>query len=177
MRRFLDRLYDLSGYAAACALLAIFTLVAIQVLARLLDGGLRILGFESVGFAVPSIAEICGFLLAAASFLALAKTLTSFAHIRVGMLVDRFAPTPRRWTETLAGAAASIIGIYATIALARLTLKSFTFNDVSYGVVPVPLALPQGVMTLGLAILTIALIDLTVRVARGEIVLRSGPEQ
>lgn len=177
MRRFLDRLYDIAGYGAACALLAIFGLVAVQVLARLLDGAMRILGLESVGFAVPSIAEICGFLLAAASFLALAKTLTFFAHIRVGMLVDRFAPTPRRWAEVLAGLAASIIGIYATIALARLTLKSLAFNDVSYGVVPVPLALPQAVMTLGLAILTIALVDLTVRVARGEIVLRSGPEQ
>jgi TRAP-type C4-dicarboxylate transport system permease small subunit len=177
MRRFLDTLYDAAGYAAAGALLLIFGLVALQVAARLFDGAMLMLGFPAAGFIVPSIAEICGFLLAAASFLALAKTLTSFAHIRVGMLVDRFAPRPRRWAEVLAGIVASIIATYATVALARLTLKSFAFNDLSYGIVPVPLALPQAVMTLGLAILAVSLVDLTVRVARGELVLRSGPEQ
>jgi TRAP-type C4-dicarboxylate transport system permease small subunit len=177
MRRFLDVLYDLAGYAAACALLLIFGLVALQIIARLYDGALRMLGFQAAGLIVPSIAEICGFLLAAASFLALAKTLTSFSHIRVGMLVDRFPPKPRRCTEVAVGAAASLIAAYATVALARFTWKSFSFNDVSYGIVPVPLWLPQAVMTLGLAILAVALVDLTVRVARGELILRSGPEQ
>lgn len=177
MRRFLDALYDTAGYAAACALLTIFGLVALQIIARLYDAVMLMLGFRAVGLIVPSIAEICGFLLAAASFLALAKTLTSFSHIRVGMLVDRFPPRLRQWTEVLAGAAASLIGVYATVAVARLAWKSFAFNDVSYGIVPVPLALPQAVMALGLAILTIALVDLTVRIARGSMVLRSGPEQ
>lgn len=177
MRRFLDALYEAAGYAAACALLTIFGLVAFQILGRLYDGALRVMGLPAAGFVVPSIAEICGFLLAAASFLALARTLTAFAHIRVGMLVDRFPPRIRRWSEVAAGGAASLIAAYATVALARLTWKSISFNDVSYGIVPVPLGLPQAVMTVGLAILTIALVDLTTRVARGRVSLRSGPEQ
>ena len=177
MRRLLDALYDAAGYAAACALLSIFGLVAFQIMARLYDGAMRMLGLSVAGVTVPSIAEICGFLLAAASFLALAKTLTSFAHIRVGMVVDRFPQHARRWAEVATGAAASLLAVYMTVAVARLTWKSLSYNDVSYGIIPVPLALPQAVMTLGLAILTIALIDLTVRIARGQILLRSGPEQ
>ena len=177
MRRVLDTLYDGAGYAAACSLLMIFALVALQVGARVYDSAMRLMGLSVAGLSIPSIAEICGFLLAAASFLALAKTLTAFAHIRVGMFVDRLPGRARRLAETAAGAAASLIGLYATLALARLTWKSFSFGDVSYGIIPIPLVLPQAVMTLGLALLTIALADVTVRIARGEIILRSGPER
>jgi TRAP-type C4-dicarboxylate transport system permease small subunit len=170
MRRFLDGLYHGSGVAAASCLLMIFTLVAIQVAARLVDTLMRAAGMTPFGFIVPSIAEICGFLLAAASFLALAHTLVSGGHIRVGMLVERLAPGIRRYVEALVGTAAAAISLYATVALGRLTLKSLTFNDVSYGFVAVPLALPQGLMTLGLAILTVSIIDVTIRAfARGSV--------
>lgn len=176
MRRGLDLLYEVSGWAAALSLFLIFLLVGVQVLLRLLDIALSALGLPILGLIVPSIAEICGFLLAAASFLALAKTLSSFAHIRVGMLVDRMPPLPRRWTETAVGFAACALSAYATVAVARLAWKSFAFHDVSYGLIAVPLALPQGVMTLGLAILTVALADFAHGVWRGRIVLRSGGE-
>ena len=75
----------------------------------------------------------------------------------------------RRIVETLTGVLASILAFYFTYAVGALALKSWRFNDVSFGFVPVPLWLPQGVMALGLLLLGIAMIDLTWRSAsRGE---------
>lgn len=169
MRKLLDSAYRLAGYAAAVALVLIFSLVLVQVSARLLDVAMRFAGLTPLGFIVPSIAEICGFLLAAASFLALAYTLTIGGHIRVGILVERLPGSLRRMVETLTGAVAAALAFYFTYAVGALALKSWRFNDVSYGFVPVPLWLPQGVMALGLLLLGIALIDITWRTfSRGE---------
>lgn len=176
MRRLLDITYAVSGWAAALCLVAIFSLVLTQILARLLDGALRMAGQPALGFIIPSIAEICGFLLAAASFLALARTLAVGGHIRIGMLIDRLPAGLRRWVEALVGLAAFGLACLATYSLARLTLRSLSFGDVSFGMVAVPLAIPQGVMTLGLAILAVAVLDVTIRAFRESRFLTGGPE-
>lgn len=163
MRRLLDGLYLGAGVAGALAIFLIFLLVGVQVSARLIDALMRFMGLRAFGFIVPSIAEICGFLLAAGSFLALPYTLIRGGHIRIGMVVDRLPAGIRRYTEALVGLAAAAIAAYAALALGRLTLKSLSFNDVSYGIIPIPLALPQGLMTLGLIVLAIAILDVTWR--------------
>lgn len=176
MRRFLDGLYFYAGVAAAVSLFVIFALVATQIGFRLLDSFMRAAGLTPLGLIVPSIAEISGFLLAAASFLALAHTLVRGGHIRVSILIDRLPKGVRRAAEAATGLVAALVAAYATVALARLAWKSFTFNDVSYGFIAVPLALPQAVMTLGLAILTIAILDVAFSVVRKGAVLPGSGE-
>jgi TRAP-type C4-dicarboxylate transport system permease small subunit len=176
MRRCLDVIYRIAGYVAAISLVAIFALVSVQVSARLLDGGMRLVGLTPLGFIVPSIAEICGFLLATASFLALAYTLTVGGHIRVGMLVERLPAAARRVVEGVTGLLAAFLASYAAVAMARLALKSWNFNDVSFGFVAVPLWLPQAGMALGLALLAIALCDVTWTAWRTRTFLESGSE-
>jgi TRAP-type C4-dicarboxylate transport system permease small subunit len=161
MRRFLDLLYLGSGVIAALSLVSIFALVAVQVAMRLVDAALKLAGLQPTGFIIPSIAEICGFLLACASFMALAYTLRRGGHIRVGIVVEHLPKTLQRPLELLVGLAATALAARFTWALAGLTAKSWQFNDVSYGFLPIPLWLPQGAMALGLAILTLALIDET----------------
>lgn len=161
MRRFLDGLYLVSGVAGALAIFLIFTLVGLQISARLLDWLMRSVGLDVIGLIVPSIAEICGFLLAAGSFLALPYTLVRGGHIRIGIVVNRLPARPQRVVEALIGAGAAVISGYAALALARLAYRSFSFNDVSYGIVAIPLALPQAVMAVGLAVMTVAILDLT----------------
>jgi TRAP-type C4-dicarboxylate transport system permease small subunit len=176
MRIFLDRLYAGAAIAAALAIFAIFVLVAIQVLARMADAVLILIGLSPFGLLIPSIAEICGFLLGGASFLALAWTLMRGGHIRVVMLLEVLPEGARRTSEGLIGLIAFVLSLYATGAMARFTWKSFIFNDVSYGIIPVPLALPQAVMTLGLAILTVAILDATIAVWRRGTPLPGGRE-
>jgi TRAP-type C4-dicarboxylate transport system permease small subunit len=176
MRRFLDALYFYAGVAAAVSLFLIFALVTIQLCARMLDGLMRLAGQPALGFIIPSITEICGFLLAAASFLALAHTLMVGGHIRVSLVLSRLGSAARRYVETFVALLAAAGAGYATVALAKLAWRSWQFGDVSYGIVPIPLALPQALMTLGVAVLAIALLDLSVRAWRDRTYVQGGPE-
>src|SRR3989304_1148006 len=99
MRRFLDQLYRASLYASAICLATIAALVGLQLAGRLLDGTLALLHLPRTDFVILSLAEISGYLLAAASFLALAPTLKAGAHIRVTMLLGFMSEGARRYIE------------------------------------------------------------------------------
>jgi TRAP-type C4-dicarboxylate transport system permease small subunit len=159
VRRTLDNLYQVSLWAAALCLVAIAVLVGIQLAARILDGALALAHLPRTDFQILSLNEICGYLLAGASFLALAGTLKAGAHIRVTMVLGALGEGARRYLEIWAfgfGAAASA---YMTWNLTSFAWVSYQFNDVSSGVVRVPLCYPQAAMALGALVLTIALID------------------
>ncbi|MGA7067227.1 MAG: TRAP transporter small permease, partial [Pseudolabrys sp.] len=68
MRRALDNLYRLALWASALCLVAIALMVGVQLAARLIDGALALLHLPRTDFVVLSLNEICGYLLAAASF-------------------------------------------------------------------------------------------------------------
>ena len=86
-RACLDKLYAATLWASALCLVAIALLVGAQLAGRLLDGALALLHLPRTDFVILSLDEICGYLLAGASFLALAGTLKAGAHIRVTMVL------------------------------------------------------------------------------------------
>jgi TRAP-type C4-dicarboxylate transport system permease small subunit len=167
MRLFLDGLYRTSMWLAAFCLAAIATMVGVQLAARILDGVLALVRLPRTEFVILSLNEICGFLLAAASFLALAGTLKSGVHIRVTMVLGALREDMRRYAEMVAFAVTAIAVAYMTWNLASFAWVSFRFNEVSVGIVRVPLCYPQAAMALGAAILTVALVDEFLIVARG----------
>lgn len=166
MRAALDRLYALTLGLAALSLVAIALLIGAQLAGRLYDMALQFLGRPLSGFIVEGLPEICGYLLAASSLLALAGSLKAGAHIRITMLLQAVPAGLRRALELVAHALGIAFTAFASWSLLSLTLESYRFNEVSYGLVPVPLALPQSVMTLGMAVLFIAVCDEFVQVAR-----------
>ena len=91
MRRILDNLYRATLWASALCLVAIALMVGVQLAGRLLDGALALLHLPRTDFVILSLNEICGYLLAGASFLALAGTLKAGAHIRVTMVLGMFS--------------------------------------------------------------------------------------
>src|SRR5262245_36166520 len=143
MRELLDWLYRAALWLAAICLVAIALLVGLQLLGRLVDGALKLVGARPYGLVVLSLAEIAGYLLAAASFLALAATLKAGAHIRVTMLLSALSETRRRWLEIWAFGASGALAAYMTLNIGRFAFYSWKFNDVSPGLIPVPLAIPQ----------------------------------
>ena len=159
VRRFLDALYVAAIWLAALCLVAIALMVGVQLTARLLDGVMRLLGLAPYGLVILSMAEIGANLLAAGSFLALAATLKAGTHIRVTMLLSAFGERARRWIEVWALGATALVSAYMTAGVARFAYFSFVFNEISPGVIPVPLGIPQDAMAIGLAVLTIALVD------------------
>jgi TRAP-type C4-dicarboxylate transport system permease small subunit len=167
MRLFLDRLYGATLWLAAFCLAAIASMVGAQLAARILDGALALAHLPRTEFVILSLNEICGFLLAAASFLALAGTLKSGVHIRVTMVLGALREDMRRYAEMAAFAATAVAVAYMTWNLANFAWVSFQFNEVSIGVVRVPLCFPQAAMAFGSAILTVALVDEFLVVARG----------
>jgi len=147
VRAALERLYRASGQLAGFFLVAIAALSLAQIGGRLL------------GFAAHSFDEFAGYCMAASSFLGLAYTLRASEHIRMALLLHR-ARGPARHALEIACLAAGVllIGFFAWHA-AGMVWFSFVTHDVSQGLVPVPLWVPQTGMALGLAILLIALLD------------------
>lgn len=168
MRRILDKIYAISLWASALCLASIAFMVGAQLAGRLIDGFLSLLNLPRPDLVILSLNEICGYLLAAASFLALAGTLKAGAHIRVTMLLGAFGEHTRRYMEMWAFGFAAAAAAYMTWNLAYFSWISFVFNEISSGVVRVPLAYPQAAMALGALLLTVALIDeFVVVVTRG----------
>lgn len=167
MRSILDLLYRGSGALAAFFLAAICGTVLLQVGANLIDKLAVWFGGVPPGLLVPSYAEFTGFFLASASFLALPYTLREGGHIRVSLLIQHLSGRPRRAIELWCLGSAAMLTAYFTWFLIALVFESLEFGDVSPGMVPVPLWIPQSGMALGLVVLTIALVDELVTVLRG----------
>lgn len=177
MRRVLDKLYETSLWASALCLAAIAFMVGAQLAGRLIDGTLSLLHLPRTDFVILSLAEISGYLLAAASFLALAPTLKAGAHIRVTMALNGLSKHMRHLAEVWAFGLSAIAAGYMTWHLTNFAYVSLRFNEVSTGVVRVPLAYPQAFMALGALILTIALVDeLVLIITRGRPSFRAAEE-
>ncbi|AXS41344.1 TRAP transporter small permease [Breoghania sp. L-A4] len=159
MRAALDGLYRAAAGLAAACLVSIALLVVAQVGCRLIDGARGLIGLDPLGLLVPSLAEIAGFLLVGASFLALASTLRHAAHIRVSILLQHVPRSVGRMLEVWVLAAASALICYFAWHAAWLSYDSYFYNEVSFGIVPVPLFIPQTVMTLGIIVFAVSLID------------------
>ncbi|HET7155171.1 MAG TPA: TRAP transporter small permease [Hyphomicrobiaceae bacterium] len=155
VRRFLDGLYLLSGYLAGCFLLAIFLMMLAMSAGR------------ELGINVKSGDDIASWCMAAMAFLGLAHTFKSGEMIRVGLLTERLTGRTKWITELFALLMAALfIGFFAWHAV-DLVVTSWRINDMSTGVLVVPLWFPQLGFTGGLIILLIAIVDELVHVARG----------
>jgi TRAP-type C4-dicarboxylate transport system permease small subunit len=166
MRRALDSLYRVTLWLSALCLCAIALMVGAQLAMRLVDGALALLHLPRTDFVILSLNEICGYLLAAASFLALAGTLKAGAHIRVTLVLSAFSEKVRRYIEIWAFGFAAAACAYGTGQLAHFAWVSLRFHEVSPGVIRVPLAIPQAAMAIGALVLTVALIDELIIVVR-----------
>ena len=155
MRRLLDGLYLLSGYLAGLFMLAIFALMMALSLGR------------ELGINVKSGDDIASWCMAAMAFLSLAHTFKSGEMIRVGLLTDRLTGRTKWLSEMFALLmGVGFIGYFAWHAL-KMTYTSWLINDMSTGVLVIPLWIPQIGFTAGLVILWIAMADELVHVAAG----------
>jgi len=167
MRTFLDRLYLFSGVASAICLVLICLIVVAQVSLRFADNIIFLLTGDRYGLMVPSAAEFSGFFLAAASFLALAYTLRHGAHIRVNLFIRNIQGRARDLIEIFCLAVAAAITIFFAWNTFLMVLDSWQFHEVSFGIIPVPLWIPQSAMLSGLVILSVALLDDLIAILRG----------
>lgn len=159
MRRYLDGLYKTSGVIAATFLAAICALVVVQVILNAIDRVLTLTTGSAIGLTIPSYSDFTGFFLTAASFFALAYTLREGGHIRVALVIQRLDPGPRRFVELWSLGVAIVLTAWFAWYAANLVAQSYAYNDLSPGMVPVPIWIPQLPIVLGLIVLLIALVD------------------
>ena len=88
LRSALDRVYLASGVVAALFLIAILSLIVLQMLARW------------TGEVFQGAPDYAGYCMAAASFFAFAHALNRGAHIRVSILLNALSRSGRRILET-----------------------------------------------------------------------------
>ncbi|MFT5700188.1 MAG: TRAP-type C4-dicarboxylate transport system permease small subunit [Desulforhopalus sp.] len=167
MRYLLDTLYKSSGWLAAACIGSICLLVLSQVVLNILDRVSSLIRGSAIGLTIPSYADFTGFLLAAASFLSLAYALREGSHIRVVLVLGHLPEKLRKLAEVWCIGFALFIAGYFSWYTAKLTLESYTYHDLSSGMIAVPIWIPQSFMLLGLVILSIALLDELVTVLCG----------
>lgn len=167
VRKILDRLYLVSGWMGAGFIALICLLVVVQVTLNLVDRFSTVLTGSAIGLTIPSYADFTGFFLASASFLALAYTLREGGHIRVTLVIGHLPEGIRRLFEVWCVGLATFIAGYFVWYTARLVHESYVYNDLSAGMVAVPIWIPQSGMLIGLIVLFISLLDEFVRVVTG----------
>ncbi len=154
MRSVLTTLYQTAGVLSAVLIAAICLLISAQIvlngLGRLMPGALP--------STIPSYADFAGFMLAGSTFLAMAYTLRSGGHIRVNLMVQRLPARLALACEALSLILAIIFVGTALWFSTALVLESLHYGDVSNGIIPVSLWIPQSVMAFGIALLLIALL-------------------
>jgi TRAP-type C4-dicarboxylate transport system permease small subunit len=155
IRRGLDALYAAGAAVAALSLLGIFLVMIGQIALRFLN------------MQFPGADDISAYLCVATTFFALALTFRRGELIRVGLLLDRLPPGPRRIMEILALVLAAIGCAYAAWWTADDTLFSWQIEDLAQGPLPIPLWIPKLAMPLGAAILLVAVLDELAAVMRG----------
>ena len=155
IRRALDGLYALCGAVAAVCLITLLVIIVAQIVARW------------IGVQFPGSTDYAGYIMAAASFFALAYALNEGAHIRVTLLLSRLDGGRRRIAEAWCLAVATGLSWYFAWYAVKAVRVSRMINDVSQGQDATPLWIPQLVMAIGTIVLALAFTDHLIRALKG----------
>ncbi|MBP8149064.1 TRAP transporter small permease [Limnohabitans sp. T6-20] len=147
MRKLLNGIYDSAAALAALFMVGMLAMVLLSIVSRQLH------------FHVNGTDAYAGYLMAGASFLALAHTLKRGEHIRVTLLLSALRGAGRRALELWSLGVASLLALLFAFYSCRLVWQSIEFHDISTGNDATPLWIPQLAMALGTAIFALAFID------------------
>jgi TRAP-type C4-dicarboxylate transport system permease small subunit len=156
LRRFLDRIYLVSGAIGAIFVLLIAVLMIGQSVLR--------------QFNVPTgaVNDVVAWSCAAASFFAMAHAFKHGDFVRVTLLLEKLGPVMRRRFEIACLAIAAVAVGYLAYWANRFTYDSWSFNEVAQGLLPLPMWIPQASFAIGSILLFIAVVDELVIVLRGQ---------
>ena len=147
LRRSLDLFYIGCGVLAGICLVGIAAIVMLQIAGR------------PLGFVFSWTPEYAGYAMASMSFLGLAYTFNTGGQVRVGMMLNVLPSSGRRWLDAFCLLMGLVVMAYFTWHSVVMTTQSYEFNDLGQGVIPVPLWIPQTIMSFGLFAQVVALAD------------------
>jgi TRAP-type C4-dicarboxylate transport system permease small subunit len=147
MRRALDALYTATALLGALFIVAIGVLMSAQVLGR------------ELGIQVKGADDLTAWSVVAAGFLPLAHTYRHGGHIRVTLLIDKARGPLRRALELAVLITALFFVGFLTWSGFDMVRDSIRFDDLSQGLITIPIWIPQISIPIGTLILTIAIFD------------------
>lgn len=156
MRRKLDKLYWICGVLAGIFMVGIAVFILIALTGTLF------------GFVTRSMDEFAGYSMAASAFLGLAYTLHHNEHIRVTLFLQRFQGPARRRVEIWCHLLGTIISGFFAWYSVKMVYVSWVIKELSQGLIPLPLWIPQLSMATGATMLMIAMLDRLVAVLAGK---------
>ena len=168
MRPYLRRLYDIAGVLGGVFMLALLGFVLYSV-----GPGVGLWLEQRFGLPNPfnyvarSADEFAGYAMLASAFLAMASTFGRGEHIRVTLFLQRLKGGARRAAELWCLTLGSLLAGYLAWFSVRLCYVSWELNDLSTGLIAIPLGIPQLGMAIGAVILVIAIVEQLVVVASG----------
>jgi TRAP-type C4-dicarboxylate transport system permease small subunit len=148
-------LFNFCGALAALSLLGITVLILSQI-------GLRLMGSQ-----IPSADDFAAWGLSASIFLALPAALMHGDHIRVTSLRQLMPAKSGYFADVLAAGFATLMMGWVAWAIFGYVQESWTYNEVSQGVIAVPLWVPQAPMALGAVLFALAFGERTLRLILG----------
>ena len=155
MRRFLDRLYLVSGALGALFIALICVLMIAQSVLR------------EFNVRTGAVNDVVAWFCAAASFFAMAHAFKHGDFVRVNLLLEKMPPGLRRIFETACLSIGSVSVAYLAFWANKFTYDSWAFNEVAQGLLPIPIWIPQASFALGSLLLLVAMLDELVIVLRG----------
>ncbi len=161
MRKILDALYWMCGVLAGVFMIGIAVCILISLAGAIF------------GFVARSMDDFAGFSMAASAFLGLSYTFHSNEHIRVTLFIQRFRGQARRGLEIWCHILGTILAGFFAYYGVKMTVVSWQIEEVSVGLIPVPVWIPQLAMAVGTVMLIVALLDRLV----GLLTARVSPDQ
>ena len=155
MRKTVRRLHQAGAILAGVLLVLVGALTLVPIAARLL------------GRPAHSWDEVATFCMAASAFMGLACTWRAGAHIRMELLVARLTGRAARAMQVGALGTMLLACAYFAWYAAKFAWLSYTMNDLSQGLLPIPLWMPQSGMVVGLALLCLAVAESLLDALRG----------
>ncbi len=155
MRRFLDRLYVISGAIGATFIALIGILMIAQSVLR------------EFGVRTGAVNDVVAWFCAAASFFAMAHAFKHGDFVRVTLLLEHLSAGKRRALEIASLCIGCVSVAYLAFWANKFTYDSFVFNEMAQGLLPIPIWIPQASFALGSILLLIAVVDELVIVLRG----------
>ncbi len=157
MQKTLNHIYTGAGILAGACIVLMTVIVMAQIIGRWF------------GVIIPSTEDFTGYLLAAASFLALAYTYRHGGHIRVTLLIHLLNKPLQNKLLGIVLLLFVIITGFGAYHLCYLVYESWIFKELSQGYIAIPLWIPQLPMALGAILLFVALLDDLLSLLRGVI--------
>jgi TRAP-type C4-dicarboxylate transport system permease small subunit len=155
MRVVLDRLYLWAGYVAGSCLVVTLALMMFLAIGR------------QVGINIPDGTDFASWSMAAMSFLGMAHTFKRGEMIRVGLLLEKLKGRPKHVAEVTALSITLAFLLYFTWHAFDFVRVSRLTNEMSNGVIAVPIWLPQLSFLAGAMLLTVAVLDELIHVLKG----------